>query len=374
MSETLSSRRDARKKKASERVQLKQRHSHGQGRYARANKNLANYPLTRDSRVQTAWKKDGKHLVASLPSEPRIALWLPIGADAAHHHAPTAFDMNVLFLLLAVARMQRSNQLRVESYGGILYALHMNPRHSSNLRRLRQSLAYWTMLDVQFNNSCWYFAGSWKIGKERLRNDRKAPVYSKPRKGDKLLAPPIQALNVKQGLALRIDPDWVQQGNRYTVGFALPLPMNASAQNVVLTILASAQHGDGGYARKVRNYCRKIGINDQHNNHMDRLRRALEEAQQYFFDHGGVLEYRIKGDKILFPKVQPIKFGKALKRAPVEAEQPTTQHKPQQERVPLQRKSIEPVEPKVTYSMDDEGNRYRIYHWPDGHVEEEVAA
>ncbi len=69
--------------------------------YAAINKNLANYPIARDVRVVTHWRRSKKtrRWLCDLPGDPRIQYRLP--SDYKQRRCPTGFDVNVLFVLCA---------------------------------------------------------------------------------------------------------------------------------------------------------------------------------------------------------------------------------------------------------------------------------
>ena len=198
--------------------------------FALIDKNLCNYPLARDARASCRWRrrKDTHHWFTELPGEERIEYELPGDVDERLIRHPTAFDMNLLFLLLSEARRQKTEQVEFASRAALLRALGFGIDRA-NMRRLDEALELWSVLSIQFD--CWYFAGrrlpsgqdvdrqqargvlatggcstftprrvAHRAGhKKGSRGEKKRRLYKTGTRGEKKLAPPLGSTSDRHG-------------------------------------------------------------------------------------------------------------------------------------------------------------------------------
>jgi hypothetical protein len=99
-------------------------HSKTIKRSVQLNKNLGNYPLARDARTRQLWRRSnsGPWWWSKLHGEPRIQFRIPRDAAPALRHAPTPFDMNLLFLLMSEAQATKKSALEFTSTAAMLHA------------------------------------------------------------------------------------------------------------------------------------------------------------------------------------------------------------------------------------------------------------
>ena len=121
--------------------------------YAALNKNLCNFPLARDPRVQARWRLSTKtkRWLCDLLGDGRIQFRLP--GNAGKRRGPTGFDMQVLFLLLREARVRDTGELEFGSLASLLKALGAYV-DSYNRRRLQDALELWSLLSISYRE--WY--------------------------------------------------------------------------------------------------------------------------------------------------------------------------------------------------------------------------
>ena len=127
--------------------------------WVKLNKNFANFPLARDPRRGQAgeWRRGHKREDGclkqwwwrTLPGERKIVLRLPHSFEGKRR-CPTAFDMNVLFLVLSKAQATNSNKVEFASHAAMLAALGVGRRQSRNRQRLTESLQLWNACPSYF--------------------------------------------------------------------------------------------------------------------------------------------------------------------------------------------------------------------------------
>ena len=132
--------------------------------WVKLNKNFANFPLARDPRRGQAgeWRRGHKREDGclkqwwwrTLPGERKIVLRLPHSFEGKRR-CPTAFDMNVLFLVLSKAQATNSNKVEFASHAAMLAALGVGRRQSRNRQRLHRVAAALERLSLIFRE-CWY--------------------------------------------------------------------------------------------------------------------------------------------------------------------------------------------------------------------------
>ncbi len=288
------------------------------------NKNFLNFPLARDARVKLRKVKDARtdKYRTPLPGEDRITLRF---AKGAVRRCPTGFDLNVLFLLLAEIKKQGQAAITLPSLSAIVKQMRLGV-DPANLRRVRASLELWSGLSIRFNE---YYDGAGGNGPKRF-------------------PPPISELNIVRGgpISITIHEDWKWKA-RYFKRLPRPLPMRASDHNTVL--YAGAYEGKPLKVR-VRNYCRKIGIN--HNNRRLTLPHALKQAKQWYREHGVSLDYAIDGKFVIltisYSGPSPVE-PEALQAKPLSANKP----KPL-DRIKLVRRKLERTEHAELFDDDEE--------------------
>ncbi len=253
--------------------------------FAIIDKNLCNYPLARDTRTQVKWrrsKKTGRYW-AHLPGDDRVILYF---AANATRRCPNGLDVNVLLYLLGEFRKQGKPAIKLPKLRPIARALGLSG-DSDNARRVKEALKLWCEIEVKFTE---YYTpakkqddGTWLEGHKVSRR----------------FGPPLELGETTIG----VDENWVPLNlflhrtpthNKYTQRVALPLPMNAASQNVVLTTLVSFENTK---ARSIRRYCRKIGLN--HGTRRRVLNAALREADEHFGKQNGSLIHVIRDQRIL---------------------------------------------------------------------------
>lgn len=295
-----------------------------QPKFALLDKNLCNFPLARDARVNrnVRWfrgKRTGDWR-AELPGEPNIELRFRSEVRRSLRRCPTALDINVLLTAIAAATRDNGNEVRFESCSEIVRAVGLSVDKDS-LRRVREALGYWSVARICFDN--WYspncftyldaegrsFSKSAK-GLQQKRTKRSA-------RGPRKLPPPVEWLEWQsRGVRVRINREWCEMQQRYFEKIPLPLPRNAAAQNLILCLLVSMLRYDSRenrtdphftYPRKVRRLCRKIGLNHSTRNRV--LRHVIDDAAAWFRQNGGALTAYIKDGSVTFAMKKP-SFGK----------------------------------------------------------------
>jgi hypothetical protein len=237
----------------------------------RLNRNFMNYPLARSAKTKPNWRKDKDGWWCRLPGDDRIELSLP-EAHRTLRRCPTAFDMNVLFRLLAAiqeAQPQRTERVRFASVAAALRDLHLSA-HSENGLRLISALELWGQMSIRLEN--WY--------EDRDHIARHLP-------------PPIERADLSgNSIVLTLNREWVRLAlsKRYYESLPLPLPSEATAQNMVLMLLTSMPNRiegkfRGTYSRARSWFCRKIGLR----NETTKLARITDIASNWFAACDGCL-------------------------------------------------------------------------------------
>jgi hypothetical protein len=254
------------------------------------NKNFLNYPMARDLRTIGRWRQGANtgRWIGRLPGDNKIRYFLPTDVDPKLKRCPSAFDVNVLFLLLAESKKQNRNEIELPSRSYILRALGLGA-DSKNRNRLGEALALWSMLTIQFNN--WYFPPEWSH--RRMRQPPKNDV--------KKLPPPIRSVTLDQRVQITLNGHWLELDKIYYQKVPLPLPAGAAAQNLALCLLVTMKAvKDTSLRRRVRQLCRKLGLN--HHERLQSLKHAYDSVEKYFNrNHLRQLsDYMIQDGKILF--------------------------------------------------------------------------
>ena len=262
--------------------------------FAQVDRNLMNYPLARDLRVKASWSKSSKtgRWFCDLPGDKRIRLWLAHGADARLKRLPSAFDVNVLLLVLARAQIQGDPVVTFPSRAAIFQSLGLSVNRAQYRERVDAALELWSAMSIRMP---WH-----------------------PHK--KIMPPPLEVTCSKgSSLTVTVSLAWRDLGKKKTGYFKqvpLPLPHDAATQNLVLSLLTCVSEefdGDGEIMRRTSprnkvNLCRKIGLT--HSTSYRAFKRACLEADEWLRRHGGALEFwwRTKDKKVIFiiknPKVK----------------------------------------------------------------------
>lgn len=307
--------------------------------FAAINRNLCNYPLARDARLKLHWrrsKRTGRWL-CDLSDGERLQLRLPEATPNQLLRWPTAFDVNVLFLLLNEAKKQGINEIEFSSYSSILNELDYSVE-ARNRRKLKDALALWSALMIWFER--------WRVPRQyRYIDSKTGRPFDEWRKGTRKvptndgmggevvrrqLPPPIQSVNADSGrICITVADEWCALGERYFARVPLPLPRDAAAQNLLLCVMTSYfQHGEFGAkqsgVRRVRELCRAIGLD--HRSRASKLRNALGNIMDWFKQHGGKLDWIWAGNKIRFVIVKDVELGHTL---PVDKMMPVGSAKPE---------------------------------------------
>ncbi len=273
----------------------------------RLNKNLANYPLARDARVPVEWRrgKTSGRWQADLPGDNRIQLRLPAKTPKALRRAPTAFDINVLAVLLAEVWLTDSTRIEFESVAALLRLLDRNPQHNNRLA-LESSLQFWERLSLRYVQ--WYLPG------------RQGSPGSHARR---VLPPPIKSTEFNgRRLVVRVRAEWVKLAGLYFVPLPLPLPATARVQNVVLLALARGfrklDHMQGRHFRfgkNTANLAGKLGITyrDKRNRGIE---LALAEADKWLSERGwGMVAWQKRNGKYRFAAIAEVAAPRKRKSA-----------------------------------------------------------
>lgn len=247
------------------------------------NRNLANYPLARDLRTHQLWRPSkplGKFWVSNLPGDDRVQFRVPRDSAKDLRHTPTAFDMNLLFLCLSKAQETGRSSIEFPSTAAMLSALGRGA-HSRNRAQLENALAYWRAL--RFRHRYWY--------------------QPKPKQGHiiKRLPPAVESFEIiGRRVRIKLSHVWATLHSKgFFTRVPLPLPGDAAAQNIVLTMATRIKRGL--YAEDVRkaetweqkhrptisNFCTKIGM--AHSSRREVLRRIIAyegPLDKWFATHG----------------------------------------------------------------------------------------
>lgn len=277
--------------------------------YGAISRNLVNYPLARDARVRAIWRKSTKtgRWLCDLPGDDRVQFRLP--ADLENPRCPTGFDMDVLFLLLCQARVTNANNIWFNSQASMLQALGLDVR-DRNRRRLQDALELWQHLSIHY--CCWFQAVRWA---EKGKKGKAKKV--KGEHVQKLMPPPIRRINTNsRRVCITVAKAWRETGNFFYAQVPLPLPTNATVQNLILYLFKPNNKWRDFPAEtfkiehKARALCYKIGLN--HAKRGAVLRHAITEAKTWFLLHGiEVYEYGGVHDGVL-----TLTFMKAIEFKP----------------------------------------------------------
>ena len=175
-------------------------------RSVQVNKNFCNYPLACDPRTRQRWRRSrpSGFWLCDLPGDDRIRFQIERDGAADLRHCPTAFDINVLLLVLGMAQDRGKRTVALPSSGAILKALGRGV-DSGNRRLLKTALQYWNALSIWFD--CWHQKG-------------------KKKRVTKTLPPPIQSLaDDGRQLKVTIREEWLALNEGYFTTLHLPLPL-----------------------------------------------------------------------------------------------------------------------------------------------------
>ena len=268
-------------------------------RFVVVNKNFCNYPLARNRRTaaQWSWQRDREgwwH--GRAPASEKLAVRFPPDTPSHLVRPPTALDMNVLFRLLAEAQRIDSRYIGFRSQHELLRALQL--RSHQHRRRVREALQYWSLVTLVFEH--WYF------GVNKSRGEPANDSYELP--------PPIRDVVSHRAfghtVAIILNSHWLKlhQGH-YHRKLPLPLPADASSQNLALCVLVSYDPERNGISkpRDLRKLYRKLGL--YHHERHQVLLHAIANVDRWLRRFGGKLEEIIRQGKIAFlwqePKIEP---------------------------------------------------------------------
>ena len=244
--------------------------------FAQVNRNLMNYPLARQSRVKASWSKSLKtgRWFCVLPGDKRIRLWLARGAPARLERLPSAFDVNVLLLVLARAQIQGDPVVTFPSRAAIFQALGLSVQRARYREHVDGALELWSAMSIRMP---WY-----------------------PHK--KTMPPPIEVTCSKgSSFTVTVSVAWRDLGKKKTGYFKqVPLPLPVTPQprtSSCLCLLANIEEFDcdGEIMRRTSprnkvNLCWKIGLT--HSTSCRAFSRACDETDKWLRKHGGALEFR----------------------------------------------------------------------------------
>jgi hypothetical protein len=246
-----------------------------QKRTVRASKQLLNYPLSRDRRTRQHWWRSEKtgNWLCNLPAdEERVQIQFRLQAECNERlrHCPTAFDMNLLLLVLARTRQTKQKQVNFDSCKAMLQTMGYE-NDGDGYQRLHDALHYWRELSIRYL-SCWY------------------DLSTKKSKETKRLPPPFLSFSNKQGhrISIDLDPQWETMQDIYFGLLKLPLPRSAAACNMVMWLAAWGMPAEVIISEKIlfATLYRKIGL--LHSTRSAQLKRTITEVQTYYRDRWGL--------------------------------------------------------------------------------------
>jgi hypothetical protein len=234
-----------------------------------------NYPLARSARTVPRWKLFEGKWCARLPGEDRIRLYLPGDTPAKERRAPTGFDMNVMFRLMAElqrpGRDPKNTTVEFPSSSALLRDLGLTCQFK-NREQLKDALSLWRDLALSWEG-CWYVPGpkgTAGFGKRGTSLELPPPIT----KGD----------YPGQRVVITLASEWVRiaRAKLYYAPLPLPLPNEVSGQNLALTVLTSATKAR--FSR--RGLARKIAVRGE----TGKLEAAAAIVARWFEKHGGEFE------------------------------------------------------------------------------------
>jgi hypothetical protein len=332
-------------------------------RHAQVNKNLYNYPLARDPHTRQHWRRSGDLWLCNLPGDDRIEFSLESDADESLRRVPTAFDMNVLFLLLGEAQDRESDTIAFSSSAVMLKALNATV-DCRNRRRLKSSLQYLHSVSIRYE--CWH-----EVGKDKRIT--------------KTLPPLIETLH-PNGRQATLRKEWLDINKLYFQKVCLPLPANAAGQNLVLALIVSRDShavvdvgtmGAFKFTRKVRTICRKIGLNHSARNReltniIDRHARSYFKGQRLelapIWDEPNITFY-FAATKLSVDddaRAAPIARKQPKQRAQGSIIRKRPKQKVQEER------EAQPKRPVKVRAFTEQGRSYQAWQLPNGDVVDEL--
>lgn len=272
-------------------------------RYVTLNRNLGNFPLARDPRRKADWQLSKSWWGCALPGDERIHLYLPGSWSHDQCRLPSGFDMAVLCQLLATARLTEKDAVTVAGVADLLRLLGVADNWLHR-RRVKDALELWQALHLTFDQ--WYVAH---------------PVRA--HQMVKLRPPlmPVQA-TTRRAQCFKLDADWLRWQATFFEKIRLPLPVNAAAQNIVLTVRCGvgvlsddpADNFSGRrFAARVHVYARKIGLEHRHRT---TLQKALDEASSWYVDNKGMLLAFFQDGRIVLKETIPEVANQYLAKVP----------------------------------------------------------
>jgi hypothetical protein len=353
-----------------------------QDAFALVSKNFCNFPIARDARHQLDWRQSEKtgRWVATLSAQPGRAIQLRLPKDVAveHKRPPTAFDINVLLLLLTEAKLRGTQTITIRSRSALLRALGLGA-DAANLRRLEQALDYWSVVSLGFER--WFFARQLDADEYRRKLKRREmiadfddfglPSKNKAHRGKAKLPPPFKLETGKLTIA---DVWWYCLGPEYCAMVPLPLPATAASQNLLLCVLAKPTDWRG-----IDRLSAKLGI--AHSQQKRSFHRAISVMLKYIYKHGGEVEIERDGNQIRFygvelptPKWSSLVRAARLERQPSQPEtpKPSQPEAPKEEEIRPRPRTLRIINQEEAWFED--GRPCTVYNLSDGRslLEEEL--
>jgi hypothetical protein len=275
----------------------------GNVRFVQINRNFCNFPIARDRRAKVRWRKskDRTLWVADLPGDARIRLIYRSDTAAENLLCPDGFGMAFLFTLLRTAQIAGCGEIVFLSRSELLAAMGANARDGRNHAKLNEALAIWKKLRIRFTQ--WWDPN----GIEDLGTNAQRAVRGKG-KVNKRLPPPILWIEEdRDGLQVKLNPQWLALGKRYYIQAPIPLLYRAPTQNLILWLLCAPKKQIEGdkftQAKTKRQLCRMMGVS--HGRRNIRLKQAISDALKYYRDHGGELVPARDQERLGFMIVKP---------------------------------------------------------------------
>jgi hypothetical protein len=355
-------------------------HNRIAGPFVALNKNFCNYPLARDIRsCAWQWLRDPTtrrwhgNVYDAHKRNQRLELRFASDVDLAYRRAPTAFEVNILGLILATAQRRNNASVTFNAQAEMLRALGYGI-DTRNRQLLRRALEFWQEITLHFGQ--WFEPA--RNNKPQWPHGRDLPPAF-PDRGRRMvreLPPPVRSFVLKPDgrVTVQLRPDWLTLHRRFFEKVPLPLPHDAATQNLVLAALVSIKDRESHQGvndksvihagpRGYRQFCKAIGLN--HSRRGQVLARALGGGQDWFARNGGSLECDIDDDLIFFTIH---KLGRQQLLGPAEQQQSRQQQsrrdKKRRRRTPRVPFAVSEAmfavneEPELIEARDEEGHLY----------------
>ena len=319
------------------------------------NKKIADFPLARDSRRASDWKRkpDGSW-TSLLPGENSIRLTTKLTSP----RYPNTVDVNILFYVMTLSKLYDSNTINIKRFKQVLKFLGYSDQ-TYNITRIKDALEYWRLTRITYD------AGYPE--QRRLPVAIDSVMYPKGHRPNSVVM-----IEVNQKFRKFFE-------KRRTVRIPMPLPKGTLSQNMILLLASSYWHDyttdDGDKIRKrpavpMYRIARKLGIT--HSDRNKAITKACVEVEEFYREYKGMIYLiPVKEDgvhKINYLLWKDMDFSKEVDKPdePV-IEQPKIKKKkrkkpPQKIAAKKQTKAVVDMENwKLCRASDDIGNSCYIW-------------